>query len=149
MVDKKDLCKQCHQFPKEPGFERCMLCLKQLDSPVKEYRGIISGRIEKWRDQKKAKNNLSPATKEEIEQLKLERERALLNRDISEAQEQTKTQGRNYWNIFRNVVGSDNSTTQQTRSKRRKERDPYDKASSILDKSTGKNQKRDYSDLTG
>lgn len=148
-IPKEELCNECKQFPKEPGFERCMLCLKKLDSPVKVYRGIISGRIEKWRDQRRSRNTDHPATKEEIEQLKLERERALLNRDISEAQELTKKKGIDAWKIFRNVVGSQNSPMHETTHSRRESRDSFDRAGSILDKATGKNKKRDYSDITG
>lgn len=149
-IPKEDLCKQCKELPREPGFERCMLCLKNLDTPVKVYRGIISGKIEKWRDERRKKNILPPATKEEIEQLKLERQRALLTRDINQAQEQTKKKGLNGWKILRSVVGSEGSPMHQTKStKNRESEDMFDRASSMLDNSTGKNHKRDYSDLTG
>jgi len=149
-IPKEDLCKECKELPKEPGFERCMLCLKKLDTPVKVYRGIISGRIEKWRDEKRNKNTLQPATKEEIEQLRLERERALLMKDIAEAKEVTKKKGLDGWKILRAVVGSDGSPMHEQRSRKKKgSRDSYDRAGSVMDSAVGKKDKRDYSDLTG
>lgn len=55
---------------------------KQPES--KKYRGIISGRILKWRDERREKNKATP---EKIAQLKLEVQKASLERKLAEEKE--------------------------------------------------------------
>lgn len=119
----------------------------QIIQPKKKYKGIISGRIEKWRDQRREQNKQPQATIEEITQLQLELRKAELLRDINEAQQQTKSKKRNGWEIFRSVVGTNNSPINKE-PQRKRSKDPVDKINKGLDRISGKHNDKDYSALT-
>ena len=59
---------------------------KQKEQP-KQYKGIISGRIEKWRNERREKNKTTP---EMLKQLKLDAERAELEARIEVAKARKK-----------------------------------------------------------
>jgi len=120
-----------------------------MDIEPKKYKGVISGRIEKWRDERREKNKQQPATEEEIKQLELELKRAELQRDINFAKQESKSKGRNGWEIFRSVVGTNNSPINKEPRPRKKTKDSSYKISNGLDHISGKNDDKDFHAITG
>lgn len=114
--------------------------------PKKKYKGIISGRIEKWRDERREQNNQQPASIEEIKQLQLELRRAELQRDINIVQTERKPNKKNYWQLFRSIIGTENSPINKQPT-RKKSKDSDVKISKGLDKISGKGEDKDYSTL--
>lgn len=86
---------------------------KEQEDDKKKYRGIISGRILKWRDEKREKNKATP---EKIEQLKLEYAKAKLESGIAE--EKAK-KNKHKWDKLEKMLSSGGMTDKE----RDKERD--------------------------
>ena len=61
--------------------------IEKEQKPKKQYRGIISGRIEKWRDERRERNRATP---DKIKQLKLDAEQEELKARISIAKKKQK-----------------------------------------------------------
>lgn len=91
-----------------------------------QYRGVITGRILKWRDERKEKNKATP---EKIEQLKLEVEKATLERKLAE-EKNKKNQAK--WDKLGKVIGNGKNDDKlekllgsKSDAQRDKERDAY------------------------
>lgn len=67
-----------------------------VKEPPKHYRGIISGRIEKWRDERREKNKTTP---EMLKQLELDARRAELEARIEVAKARKKKNKTNKLNF--------------------------------------------------
>ena len=84
---------------------------KEEPKQEKQYRGIISGRIQKWREERRERNKATP---EKIRQLNLEAQKAELEARIAEAKARKKGSKPGLAALF---GPQQSNTTKQARSK--------------------------------
>lgn len=124
-------------------FKEVMEENKQNVKPTKVYRGIISGRIEKWRDERRERNKATP---EMIEQLKLEMQKTRLEAQIEVMKKIKKENKSSKLNFhFPKKIFVDDEPTQNKKTKSQKS-SHYRKIEDSLRDSLGTNEK-DFSSI--